>query len=196
MRKSFFIACLIIGSLTVQAQFTKGTITFGGSAGYSSVTRKITNANVTVTDGTTNTFTFVPQVGYFFIDNLAGGAGITLKSSRFNDASSPAYNSSTTFLFSPFVRYYFPPKIYGQLSVDFGSVNDKRVDNRGAISQSDSYSASGWSLLAGYPILLGEVVAIEPQIGYSSLTQSLNAGNYTNDAGLFLRVGVQVYLSK
>jgi outer membrane protein len=195
MNKFILIACLIGCATQLQAQFSKGTITFAGSAGYSSLTTKDTNSNVTVTQGTTDAVTFVPQVGYFFIDNFAGGAGITLKSSRFNDSNSPAYNSTTTFLFSPFVRYYFPPKIYGQLSVDFGSVTDKSVNGQGATNKT-SYSASGWSLLAGYPILLGKVVAIEPQLGYSSLTQSANASNYSTDAGLFLRVGIQVYLSK
>src|SRR5258706_3724890 len=117
MNKIILVACLISCALQLRAQFGKGTITFGGSAGYSSLTSKDTQANVTVTQGTTNTFTFVPQAGYFFIDNLAAGAGITLKSSRFNDANSLSYASRTTFLFSPFVRYYFPPKIYGQLSV-------------------------------------------------------------------------------
>lgn len=195
MNKFILIACLIGCATQLQAQFNKGTITFAGSAGYSSLTTKDTNSNVTVTQGTTDAITFVPQVGYFFIDNFAGGAGITLKSSRFNDSNSPAYNSTTTFLFSPFVRYYFPPKIYGQLSVDFGSVTDKSVNGQGTTNKT-SYSASGWSLLAGYPILLGKVVAIEPQLGYSSLTQSANASNYSTDAGLFLRVGIQVYLSK
>lgn len=195
MNKIILLTCLVGFTLTARAQFSKGTITFGGSAGYSSLTTKDTQANVTVTRGTTNTFTFVPQVGYFFIDNLAGGAGITLKSSRFNYANSPEYNSTTTFLFSPFIRYYFPPKIYGQLSVDFGSVSYKNVNNQGVATET-SDSASGWSLLAGYPIMLKNVVAIEPQIGYSSLTQSANAANYSTDSGFFLRVGLQVYLSK
>lgn len=195
MNKIILLVCLVGCMVQANAQFSKGTITFGGSAGYSSLTTKDTNANVTVTQGTTNTFTFVPQVGYFFIDNLAGGAGITLKSSRFNDANSLSYNSSTTFLFSPFIRYYFPPKIYGQLSVDFGSVSYKSANNQGVPSET-SDSASGWSLLAGYPIMLKNVVAIEPQIGYSSLTQSANAANYSTDSGFFLRVGLQVYLSR
>lgn len=193
-----YLLIISLSTLTgsgVYAQFSKGTITFAGSVGYSSLTIKDTQASVTVTQGTTNTFTFVPQVGYFFIDNLAGGAGITLKSSAFTDASSSRASSTTTFLFSPFVRYYFPPKIYAQLSFDLGSVKDKNTDNKG-ITTETSNRASGWSLLAGYPILFGKVVAIEPQIGYSSLTQSSNAANYTNAAGLFLRVGIQVYLSK
>ena len=195
MNKIIFLVCLVGCGLQVSAQFNKGTITFGGSAGYSSLTTKDTQANVTVTQGTTNTLTFVPQVGYFFIDNFAGGAGITLKSSRFNNANSLSYSSTTTFLFSPFVRYYFPPKVYGQLSVDFGSVSYKTANNQGVPSET-SDSASGWSLLAGYPIMLKNIVAIEPQIGYSSLTQSANAANYSKDSGFFLRVGLQVYLSK
>ncbi len=196
MKKYFLIISLFtLTWSSVYAQFSKGTITFAGSVGFSSLTNKDTQTNVTVTQGKTTTFTFVPQVGYFFIDNLAGGAGITLKSLAFTDASSSRASSTTTFLFSPFVRYYFPPKIYAQLSLDLGSVKDKNTDNKGVTTER-SNSASGWSLLAGYPILFGKVVAIEPQIGFSSLTQRLDAANYTNDAGLFLRVGIQVYLSK
>ena len=197
MKKSLFTLVLVmVLSLAVKAQFNKGTIMAGGSVGYSSVTNKETQTNVTTTVGTTNTLTFLPQVGYFFIDNLAGGAGITLKSQKFNNSGSSASNSTTLFLFSPFVRYYFPPKVYAQFSFDVGSGKDKQTDNKGITTETKS-GVSGWSLLAGYAYMLNDHVAIEPQVGYSSLVQNYSSNNFkTSDAGIFLRIGLQVYLRK
>ena len=197
MKKLLFTVFAIVAlSLAAKAQFSKGTIMAGGSVGYSSTTNKETVGNVTTTLGTTSSLTFLPQVGYFFIDNLAAGAGITLQSVKFSVSGSNQSNSTTEFLFSPFARYYLPQKIYGQFGFDVGSGTEKKTNNNNATTETTS-SISGWSLLAGYAIMLNDHVAVEPQVGYRSLVQDYGSNNgKLTDAGLFLRIGLQVYLRK
>ena len=183
-------------SVAVRAQFTKGTIMAGGSVGFSAMKNKETQSNVTTTIGTTTTFTFLPQVGYFFIDNLAVGAEVALQSEKFKNSDSNAANSTTTFLFSPFVRYYFPPKVYAQFSFGVGPGTNRNTNDNGVTTES-SFVNSGWSILAGYAYMLNNHVAIEPQLGYSSRVQNYSVNNFkTSDSGIFLRIGLQVYLHK
>jgi len=194
MKKILILLIGVAMSSVAYAQFTKGTIMAGGSLGASFNTNKTEAGNTTTTTGTTNTVNFFPQAGYFVIDNLAVGAGINLSSSttKFNGTNNKTTISSASF--APFARYYYQ-KFYGQFSFNVGSGNNKNTN--GNVTTDNKFSTSGWSLAAGYAYLLNEHVAVEPQIGYGSASQKAKvSGNKNIDSGLFIRIGLQIYLRK
>ena len=85
------------------------------------------------------------QGGYFFMDNLAGGAIFTM--------NSPSGGTSTTGI-GLFGRYYFNGQIFlgaGFVSTSGGGVSQTRI-----------------LLQGGYALFLGKVVAIEPSVNYQT----------------------------
>jgi hypothetical protein len=136
----------------------------------------------------------MPSAGYFFMDNLAAGAGLGLSSSTYKPDGSDAQYTSSSITFSPFARYYFG-KIYAQGAFQFGTEKSKFTS--GGNSETSKDGISGWSLAGGYAIMLNESVALEPQVGYQSIGYK-DKDSDTKDitAGLFIRLGIFVYLSK
>ena len=197
MKKAFFTAMIITAFYTAGfSQFSQGTFLVGGTTnlniGFD--TEKTKSGGSTSTDGKTTSFSLEPSAGYFFMDNLAVGAGLGLSTSTYKpDGSGSKFNSSSMYL-SPFARYYFD-KFYAQGAFEFGTRKTELTSGSTTTTRKDGIS--GWSLAGGYVILLNESVALEPQVGYGSIGYK-NKDNDNKDitSGLFLRLGVFVYLSK
>jgi len=184
--------CLAVGAF---AQFEQGRMMIGGQLSIQSYKEKQKSGSTTVEDGTTTDYSFTPQFGYFVIDNLAVGAGISNGFSSYNPDDDDIDNStSTSFQFQPFARYYLPQHIFFQAT--FGAGGGTYKDSDG---DKESYGISSWSLAGGYSILLNDHVAIEPILGYG-----VTKDNYKDadpdykyiTSGLFIQVGIQVYLGK
>lgn len=195
MKKITIIAAFMALSLGAFAQFTKGSLMVGGSVGFSSDSEKTKSGSTTTTNGTLTTFSFTPQVGYFVIDNLSLGAGINLLSASDKANSGGGKQTASSSSFAPFARYYYQ-KLYGQLAGQFGSA--KTSFESGGTTTETKYGVSGWSLLVGYAYLLNNHVAIEPQIGYGSTSRKdKGTGGVTDiNSGLFIQIGLQIYLPK
>ncbi len=196
MRKIIlFFVYILFFSIYSFSQFSKGSILAGGNVGADFSTNKTIAGSVTTTNSSTNSFSLSPQVGYFFIDNFVGGAGVKLLTSSQKNDSSPSSFSQTNISFEPFARYYFD-KFYGQALIGFGSSSSDQTNNNGTVFTSKG-SLFNWSISGGYAILLNDHVAIEPQIGYRSTSISPDGTNSTiRTAGLFLQLGFQVYIHK
>jgi hypothetical protein len=191
MKNLFTVMLLFVAAGVARAQFTKGTVMAGGSVGFSSYSSNYTTNGTSTPQGTTTSFTLVPQAGYFIQDNLVLGAGVSFNSSSYKPNGSSNSLTGSRILFSPFVRYYLPAKIYMQGTFDVGSSSSSSTGG-GSVTN----TLLGWSLLAGYPILLNDFVALEPQIGYSSLTNKTDSANKTVSGEFFIRFGFQIYLRK
>ena len=194
MKKILILLIGVAMSSVAHAQFTKGTIMAGGSLGASFTTNKTEVGNTTTTTGTTNTVNFFPQVGYFVIDNLAVGAGIDLYSTTTKAKGSNNKNTTSTSSFAPFARYYYQ-KFYGQLAFNVGSGNFKNTN--GNVTTDNKFTRTGLNLAVGYAYLLNEHVAVEPQIGYATSSDKFKtSGNKDINSGLFINIGLQIYLRK
>jgi outer membrane protein len=194
MKKIFVFAFAFVSTVSL-AQFSKGSILLGGNVSADFNTNKTIAGSTTTTNSSTSSLSMVPNVGYFVIDNLAVGAGLQLNTSSTKFDASRASSSFSSFAFQPFGRYYIQ-KFYGQASLGFGSYSRESTNGNGNTS-TDKGSLFNWSLAGGYVILLNDHVGLEPQIGYGSQSQSPDGSNTTfRDAGLFLRLGIQVYLTK
>lgn len=190
---TFFVTAVMTASF---AQFSQGTFLVGGTTGLgvNFLTAKSKAGGTTSTDGKSTSFSLEPTAGYFVIDNLALGAGIGLSTSSFKPDGGGTKSTSSAILLSPFARYYFD-KFYAQGTFQFGSSKDKYTN--GGTSITDKNGLSGWSIAGGYALLLNESVALEPQIGYGSFTSKDNdTDNKDIAAGLFIRMGIFVYLTR
>ncbi len=183
---------LFICSMIGYSQFTKGKILAGGSFNLSFNSNKYKSGSITSNTGNTNSFNLYPQVGYFFIDNLAAGAGLNILTGATKYTNAKSTYSSISI--APFVRYYYN-KFYGQFSFSSGSL--KTTNDIPPAPSNTKSNTTGWSLAGGYAYLLNEHVAIEPQIGYgqSYQTGGGNSGK-TTSGGLFIKAGFQIYLGK
>jgi outer membrane protein len=191
MKKLIFTLCVVLASAGAFAQIGQGTIMIGGSFGANFQTEKYKLSGNTQTVGKTTEITLTPQVGYFVIDNLAVGAGISLASYSFKPDGGGDKSTSTAFAFQPFGRYYFN-NIFGELALGIGAGNSKTggdIDSK--------FGLFTWSLGAGYAAFLNDHVAIEPKLGYMSVTQKDKDSDVKDiNSGLFISVGIQVYLRK
>lgn len=194
MKKTFISAFLFISTISF-AQFPKGSILLGGSVSADFTTNKTIAGSTTTTNSTTNSFSLAPNVGYFVINNLAVGGALQFYTSSTKDDGSRVSFATNSFALQPFGRYYFD-KFYAEASFGFGSYTFENTNGNG-ITTTNKGSLFNWALAGGYVFLLNDHVGLEPQIGYGSQSRSPDGSNTTTrDAGLFLRLGVQVYLTK
>ncbi len=191
MKKLSLTFLLALISLAGFSQFSKGTWLVGGSISADFQSDKNKNGNTTTVLDHYNQFTFNPQAGYFVIDNLAVGAGVLMSSSTTKSASSNDKTTTHDVSLSPFLRYYYK-YFYGQASVHVGSGSNKVVNDAG--SNETTYNTSGWSVAAGYALMLNESVAVEPQIGYQSNGAKYSSTDKDVTSGLFINIGFQIYL--
>lgn len=192
--KKLLLILFPFASVISFAQFSKGSILTGGSFSADFTTDKNIYGSTTITYSSTTSLSVLPNVGYFIIDNVVGGAGLQLNTSSTKFDASQNSTSFTSFAFQPFGRYYYK-RFYGQASVGFGSY--RRESNAPGSRATDKGSLFNWSLAGGYVFLLNEHVGLEPQIGYQSQSQSPDGLDITlRNAGLFLRLGLQFYLKK
>ena len=191
----------IIGTLAIifclstmgYCQFAKGRFLVGGSFSTNFNSSKYKSGGTTTTTGKTSSINFYPQVGYFFIDNFAAGAGLDIGSGSYTANNQSSKVTTTSISLVPFARYYFD-KFYAQATVQVGSSTSKSDAPNSTTSQVNN---SGWSLAGGYAYMLNDHVAIEPQIGYGvNYYSSGSSSGKAIDGGLFLKVGLQVYLGK
>jgi hypothetical protein len=179
MKKLFIVFPVLLLSIASIAQIKKGQWLVGGTAGFtSSQTGSIKDTKVT-------SFTFSPDAGYFFINNLAGGLRVNINSAKEHDE-----DAMTSLVFSPFVRYYFLPaaqrvNILADASYGFGSVK----------AGGNSESFNQFAFAAGPAVFLSPNTALEFTLQYSSAGGDAYGGNdRQNNFGV--NVGFQVHLGK
>src|SRR6478735_6015296 len=148
MKKLIITSIVVLSCISAFAQFEKGRILAGGSVSFSSMTNKTKTDNATTTDSKTTTFDFGPRAGYFFVDNLAAGLGLDFLTTSQKFESSGKKDIQNEFTLSPFVRYYLQPGIFFQGTYGIGPGNFK--EKVGSTTTSTKYTASNWSLGAGY----------------------------------------------
>ena len=161
---------------------------------FNAVVSKYKSDGTTVTNGRQTSFSLAPQFGYFVIDNLAVGAALDLGLSKYKSEDGDYESTSTSIEFQPMVRYYLPQGIFFQGQFGFGTGKDK-VDNGN--TEDDKYNITSWGLSAGYAYFLADNVAIEPQLGYGGTGyKDKDSSGKSIVNGLFIRIGLQVYLGK
>jgi len=195
MKKFITTVSLILSFAFSHAQFTKGSFVVGGSTNLSGgiSTSKTKSGSTTTTNGKLSSFSIEPQAGYFVIDNLAAGAGLSISASGYKvDGSSDKF-SSTSISFTPFARYYYE-KFYIQGSVGFGSTKFKDTINN--TTDESKVNIGSWGLLVGYTWFISPAIALEPQLGYSSISRKDGSDSKLINSGLAFGIGLYGYISR
>ncbi|MBS1556987.1 MAG: autotransporter domain-containing protein [Bacteroidetes bacterium] len=194
MKKIIVFAFTLLSTASF-AQFSKGSILLGGTVSADFTTNKTIAGSTTTTNSSTNSFSISPNVGYFVIDNLAVGGALLFGTTSLKYDGSLRSEVGNSLVLQPFGRYYFD-RFYAQASIGFGSYKNDDTNGSG-VTTTVKGDVFNWSLAGGYVFLLNDHVGLEPQIGYGSQSKSPDRSNITTrDAGLFLRLGIQVYLTK
>ena len=181
MKKNVFtLFALILMTGAATAQTETGSWLVGG------------NVNLNTAKNNTN-IGISPMVGYFFAENFAAGANISLDYSKYE--VSTGEGRSTTFGLGPFARYYFGnsntrPLLHG--SWNFISEKDKSKIYSPAAETSSTRNGSQFFIGGGLAGFINRNVALEALAGYNHFKYR-HAGD--GSGGFLLRVGFQVYLS-
>lgn len=185
MKKILLMAFATISMNVIFAQgnIHKGDWMVGGTAGFSSQ-KYGSNSN----SKTTN-FSLAPNIGYFFIDQFAGGLRADISYSKSGSGNNE--EKQTSFLIEPFLRYYFLPStqkvnVFADAGYGFGS----NKFTTGSTS-SPSQSVNGFDAKAGVAIFLTPVAALEFSLGYNSLKYEGAADRYNT---ILFGVGFQIHL--
>lgn len=171
-------------------QITRGQFLLGGSIRFESVKE---NYNLGDTYKETNFF-LSPDIGYFFLNKMAGGVRIDFSSYKLN-SSNVEWHKTTTAI-SPFVRYYFLPvaaKVNAFL--DVGYLHSKSKWH----SYSDpAYSdkSKGFQVLVGPSIFLTDQIALEFALGYRHTKSDEWGSEPTESATISSGLGLQIHLGK
>lgn len=123
------IAVMAFGFANAQEQkgnagFAKGDLFISGAVGIGSTKTG---------DEKTTGFEIEPKLGYFVTEKIAVGGKLGYASLKAENAFGDTEDSNT-FTIGAFGRYYFTPasqfSLFGQLGVDYSSVDDKLADNK------------------------------------------------------------------
>jgi len=154
--------------------------------------------------------------GYFVGDGLMLGLTFSNSSEKtIEKYTNSGYTdedeqSTSTMLVGPTVRYYFGETgVWSQVAYGFGSSSTKDVSKSTGSTTTTYETDNPMSILsfgAGYAISLSDYVSLNPSIGYSIATTTvedgyfnLNTGNYSDlkimSAGLDFKLGLAIHLS-
>jgi outer membrane protein len=166
LKKSLFLFSLLI-CFTTQGQITKGNFLVGGSGGfaYSKVEPKknnLTGTNINFITDAVYIISLEPNIGYFFVDRLAGGMKLKYVNSflEFSKFNSDGMNLNL----APFLRYYiFKDKELINLFLETSYVR--------FISRSLGNS-NGFGLKTGLVVFFNSSVAFETSLSYEKSNNS------------------------
>ena len=150
MKKIFTILSLMVVSFILTAQTTgKGSMLIGTASNF-------THSTLTPDGGDGESILFLNgQYGYFFADNICGGAGINYMS----------VDGETATGLGLFGRYYFQEgKMYGHIGFDTGDYLLYGVP----MFAIEDYS--GINLGFGYCVWLGDNITLEPSLMYTNMS--------------------------
>lgn len=171
MKKILVVVTMLVSSIAY-GQFESGGLVVGASSNLS-----FTSNSQDGVDDNTNVFSLNTQVGYLVIDNLAVGALI-----GYENESQGDFSQSSTVI-GPWARFYLGGAFIGAA---YGSVSSKFDFGSGSTGE-----LSGGQLLfeAGYPIFIGDNVALEPALLYSS-----GSGDFEGSSSIGAAFGFTLYL--
>ena len=161
MNKIFTLAFFltILAYQEIGAQTEKSTWLLGGAAYFESRDNE-------------NLININPNIGYFFINNFAGGL----------NAGFASFSGSSYYQLGPFARYYIGNsergKFFTQASFSYNKIT----------GDFNSQSASGYGLKAGYAAFLNTSIALELAAGYNKIED--NTGSFG------INIGFQIHFKK
>ncbi len=184
------IVCNAQSELPSFNQTAKGNILAGGDLliNFDNRSQKFNGNKQKVSSGFSVTSRI--KTGYFFMDNLAAGLLLNIKTNTTKIEATNSKSITNTFAVGPFGRYYFNNGFFAEAAVayGFGKIDDSLFGEQ-------NFSTFGFSVGAGYAIFLGDHVAVEPSVNYIRDSQKIKDSDTNNIlSAIELGVGFKVYL--
>lgn len=170
------ISALVLGT-TAMAQTDQGGWMFGAGSNFQFQSFKLDNDQ----DESASNLDFTARAGYFVIDNLAVGLDVDFGSSK----AAGADDADSQFGVGPYVRYYLPMKVFGQLGYQFGSVSS---------GGEKLYSTGDLGIGVGYAAFLNDHVSIEPMVKYDLTSAKPDEGDSVSGSGFGVYINFGIYL--
>lgn len=188
MKKLFLLAAVAFASASY-AQTEKGNWFAGSDLGlsFSSETVKEKYDGRELSNSTTSTFKFIPNVNYFVIDNLAVGLGLEYTNSKTKGAS----DSENIFTIAPNATYFFP--LSANLAPFVGAKVGYATASAGS-SDANKYNGLVFGGKAGIAYFVNQGAAITGYVGYDSYSLKNKADSKSETQKGTLGVGVGVAL--
>jgi outer membrane protein len=164
MKKLVVLVVLISSCIIAQQGIMKGSYTVGGNIGFSM-------HSVEDSENDQTTFTFRPNLGYFFIDQLYTGIQLQYIHQSAGDYSSNSYG------IGPEVRYYF---ILDKINPFLGL---RYTYNKGTAGDENIEITNTWfTMSAGIDYFVTDFFALEASLNYSLINLKVTYNNNSNDA--------------
>jgi len=172
MKKIAFIAALSLMTFSTFSQTEKKSWMIGGTGSISSTHEG---------DIRNSIIDFSPNIGYFFVNNLAGGLNVSINKTV-DDG-----NQYVTTLVNPFLRYYFISTSENKIKLFANANASLGKEDEGA----GSSSLNGWGTDIGANFFFNKYVSLETSVGYSSTHAKIEA---VKDNTLGFKMGLQIFL--
>lgn len=218
MKKITLVFVLFIVVLNANAQINKGQWMIGGRANFS-YTKSGDDIGVTHFTNKATSLELLPGAGYFFMNKFCGGVrtGLSYSNTQSNSGGvsgtlhtvASSQVKITSFILSPFLRYYFLPatskvNILADISYAYNhrkqdiNYNQSQYDEnpnppQPPVSYMNSYSnkdhSSSYTISAGPAFFINRKVSLELTLGYMRSKYSANSTN-----SLIAGAGFQVHI--
>lgn len=201
-----FIAVILLFASNTYGQLDKKTWLVGGTGSFDSYKQNETfvftgtGENIEI-ERNIKEIEFTPKVGYFVIDKLALGVGISYisensESKTITGNASGGSSKSHSFYVGPFARYYFlnkdkPFNILTEANYQFGNLSQTdSPDTKGKLSR--------FSFLVGPEIFFNSSVGMNLLVGYTNSKRNMDNNSYVSNStnGLQVAISFQIYLQK
>ena len=201
-----FIAIALLFTINSFGQLDKKTWLVGGTGSFDSYKQNETfvftqTGEIQDVERSVKELEFSPKVGYFVIDKLALGLGISYINQKyetktisgiFGDGASKSYS----FYVGPFARYYFlnkekPYNILAEANYQIGNLDlSDFSDDKGKLSK--------FSIFVGPEIFFNSSVGMNFLVGYTNIQRNMDNNTYTSidRNGFQIALGFQIYLRK
>jgi hypothetical protein len=174
----------------IVAQFKEGWMMMGGNFDLRSYGVRSISGNTSVKLATQTRLSITPQFGYFLADKIVVGGQATMAALATVNKANHTKSFNSSIVIGPFARYYYQ-NFYGQLTAGIG--NSKEPFGKTKVK----YGLTEVSLGVGYALFFNHNIAIEPILGYRFASKrNVTDNSVLRYSGLFLKVGLQVYLDK
>jgi len=198
MKKFFLLAIVLVSTNVILAQTEQGKFVLSGATGL-----QFLSSNIEVEydgqssgDMTQNSFTIIPSIGYFVMDNLAVGMTANFSSTTQKNEGYKTKTTSTMIL--PTVLYYFP--VAGNLKplvqVGAGLMSFSKENKNSENSYKDKFSGLALNFGGGASYFINDYVSLNFGVSYTMANlENSNDSDYVQKQGNFAgNIGLSIFL--